>query len=125
MYVKSVNELDHDLINKVWDDSLKPSFVHPRGYSQGLDNIVTEFYTNTMGLFSSRELRPRDIDIAIHGDSALAFFYWEFTAYFKDSGERLDTKGRETQYFCRINSIWKLVHVHYSGMPITGEREGF
>ena len=124
-YAKAVSELDEGLFRSLWDDSLQPSFVHPRGYSAGLENIVNEFFLGTMGLFSTRSLRPRDVEIAVNGDSALVFFYWNFTAYFKEDGSRKDTEGRETQYFVKVNGQWKLGHIHYSGMPVTGEREGF
>jgi len=125
LYVQAVNELDLDLARKIWYDSAETSFVHPRGYSRGLENIFAEFYHGTMGLFKTRELRPRDIDVLVNGDSALVFFYWNFTAYFKEDGSRHDTEGRETQYFIKVNGAWKLANVHYSGMPVTGDREGF
>jgi len=35
------------------------------------------------------------------------------------------THGRETQVYRKVDGAWRLVHVHYSGMPVTGERLGF
>jgi len=124
-YAQSVNDLDIELAKEVWGASLEPSFVHPRGFSKGLENIINEFYLGTMGKFSTRSLRPRDITVSVHGDSALVFFYWNFTAFFKHDGSQHETEGRETQYFVKVDDAWKLAHVHYSGMPVTGEREGF
>ena len=37
----------------------------------------------------------------------------------------MQTKGRETQVLKKIGNEWSIVHVHYSGMPVTGESEGF
>jgi len=125
LYARSINKLDLELARKIWLDSSETSFVHPRGYSKGLETILQAFYLETMGRFETRDLRPRDIEISINGDSALVFFYWNFTAYFKHDGSRHDTEGRETQYFVKVDDEWRLAHIHYSGMPVSGEREGF
>jgi ketosteroid isomerase-like protein len=85
------------------------------------------FYEATMrDRFTARKLQVRDIAIRILGDTALAEFYWTFDATFRDDGSPLRTKGRETQVFRRGGSVgWTIVHVHYSTMPVTGNREGF
>ena len=63
--------------------------------------------------------------VHVHGDAAWVEFYWDFVAKFKTGGTPLNTKGRETQIFRKLDGGWRLVHVHYSGMPVGGEREGF
>ncbi len=124
-YAESVNALDLDLARSLWLDAPDVSFIHPRGHETGRDNIVASFYLDTMGRFSARALVPRDISVSLHGDTALAVFYWDFHAEFADGGDRADTHGRETQVYVRRDGAWRLLHVHYSGMPVTGDREGF
>lgn len=53
-------------------------------------------------------------------------FYWVFDAIFSgENPQEIQTKGREKQVVKKFGDEWKLVHVHYSNMPVTGEREGF
>jgi ketosteroid isomerase-like protein len=61
----------------------------------------------------------------MYGDTAWAEFYWDFVAKFRKDGSPLKTQGRETQVYRKDNQGWRIVHVHYSNMPVTGEREGF
>ena len=78
-----------------------------------------------MGNFKTRDLVLKNITIRILSDNtAWSDFYWDFNATFKD-GRPIQTSGRETQVWKKETDGWKIVHVHYSGMPITGEREGF
>jgi ketosteroid isomerase-like protein len=67
--------------------------------------------------FSERHLSPRDISVHIYGDSAVAEFYWDFVAKLRKDGSTITTHGRETQVYERKQGAWRLVHVHYSGMP--------
>ena len=59
------------------------------------------------------------------GDAAVAEFYWDFVAKFRKDGSPISTHGRETQVYRKTSDGWRLVHVHYSGMPVTTERRGF
>jgi ketosteroid isomerase-like protein len=52
-------------------------------------------------------------------------FYWDFVAKFRKDGSSITTHGRETQVYRRTPEGWRLVHVHYSGMPVTDQRQGF
>lgn len=124
-YAQSINTLDTALARSLWADHPTVSFIHPRGHEVGLDNIIQAFYIDTMGRFSQRDLQPKDIQITTHGDTAIATFYWDFYATFAADGTRHVTHGRETQAMVREGDAWKLVHVHYSGMPVIGAREGF
>ncbi|MDO1513722.1 hypothetical protein Q2T41_13745 [Maribacter confluentis] len=40
-------------------------------------------------------------------------------------GTAMQTRGRETQILKKINDEWRIVRVHYSGMPKTGDKERF
>jgi ketosteroid isomerase-like protein len=75
--------------------------------------------------FSERKLTVKDIEVQVYGDAAVATFYWDFVARMRADGRTLKTQGRETQVYRRSDRGWSLVHVHYSGMPVTGRREGF
>ena len=35
------------------------------------------------------------------------------------------TNGRESQTLIKVDDKWKIAHVHYSNMPVTGDKEGF
>jgi Xaa-Pro aminopeptidase len=125
-YAKSVDAADTTLAAEVWLDSPDVSFIHPLGHQHGFEQIKQNVYTRLMGdTFSERKLSLRDISIHVFGDAAWAEFYWDFAAKFRKDGSPLTTHGRETQLYQKVQGRWRLVHVHYSGMPVTGERQGF
>jgi ketosteroid isomerase-like protein len=125
-YLRSVDDADAKLAAEVWQSSADVSFIHPKGHERGWEQVKRNFYEQTMGEpFSERKLRiVGDVSIHVYGDAAWAEFYWDFVAKFKD-GTPLNTKGRESQVFRKEAGGWRLVHVHYSGMPVSGERIGF
>jgi Xaa-Pro aminopeptidase len=125
-YAKSIDAADTTLAAGIWLDSPDVSFIHPLGHEHGFEQIKQNVYTRLMGdTFSERKLSIHDVSVHAFGDSAWAEFYWDFTAKFRKDGSPLTTHGRETQLYQKIDSRWRLVHVHYSGMPVTGERRGF
>ncbi|WP_420236426.1 YybH family protein [Telmatobacter bradus] len=124
-YVGSVEKLDLDLARKVWSNRPEVSFIHPRGTELSLEEVLANFYSKTMGTFSKRQLLPDNMDIHVYDDTAWSEFTWTFYATVKDGGPNITTKGRETQVYHRENGTWRLVHVHYSGMPETGKLKGF
>jgi ketosteroid isomerase-like protein len=124
-YAKSVDDADTTLASQVWWDSPEVSFIHPLGHEHGFDRIKQNVYTRLMGeTFSERKLTPRDIAVHVYGDSAWAEFYWDFNAKFRKDGQPITTHGRETQIYRKFPSGWRLVHVHYSGMPTTQPGQG-
>jgi uncharacterized protein DUF4440 len=125
-YAKSVGDADTTLAAQVWLDSAEVSFVHPLGHEHGFDQIKQNVYKHLMhDTFSERKLTPRDIAIHLHGNSAWVEFYWDFNAKFRKDGSPITTHGRESQVYWKMPNGWRLVHVHYSGMPVTQERQGF
>ena len=125
-YAKSVDAADTALASTVWASTPEVSFIHPRGHERGWDAIKTNLYEKTMGqTFSERRLSVKDVVISSYGDTAWAEFYWDFAAKLRADGSPVATHGRETQVYRKIDGAWRLVHVHYSGMPVTGERQGF
>lgn len=119
-YVRSIDNLDLNVARKVWSAASEVSFVHPRGTERGLDNILQNFYGNTMGIFSKRELMAKETGIHVYGDTAWSEFTWTFRATVKNSGQEITIHGRETQIYRKEDGTWRIVHVHYSGMPGTG-----
>lgn len=124
-YVQTVNALDTQGARALWADDAGVSFIHPRGHEMGLDAIIRSFYVDTMGRFSARSLRPKNVRITVVGDTALAVFDWDFHAVFAEDGRPHETHGRESQVMVRLDGEWKLLHIDYSGMPVSGAREGF
>jgi ketosteroid isomerase-like protein len=124
-YAKSVDAADTTLASQVWWDSPEVSFIHPLGHERGFEQIKANVYTRLMGeTFSERKLTPRDIAIHVYGDSAWAEFYWDFDAKFGKDGRPITTHGRETQIYRKFPFGWRIIHVHYSGMPGTQTGQG-
>ena len=124
-YARVVNELDLEAAAELWSQTDEISFIHPRGHQVGWEDIRDSFYVNAMGRFLSRNLQLKNVRIRrLTDDTAWSDFYWDFTAQPRE-GDVIESSGRETQIWKKSPSGWKLVHVHYSAMPVTGEREGF
>jgi hypothetical protein len=78
--------------------------------------------------FSERTLKPvGTVKIRKFApDAAITEFDWAFVARRADNGELLHTIGRESQVFAKLPELgWRLVHVHYSGLPTTAAGQGF
>jgi ketosteroid isomerase-like protein len=125
-YAKSIDAADTTLASQIWWDSPEVSFIHPLGHEHGFDQIKANGYTRLMGeTFSERKLTPRDITIHVYGDAGWSEFYWDFDAKFRKDGQPITTHGRETQIYRKFPSGWRIIHVHYSGMPATQPGQGF
>ncbi len=125
-YAKSVDDADTTLASQIWSESTEVSFIHPLGHEHGLEQIQQNVYKHLMDdNFSERKLTPRDISVHVYGDAAWAEFYWDFAAKFRKDGSPITSHGRETQVYRKEQGRWRLVHVHYSGMPVIEERRGF
>lgn len=126
-YAISINEGNLELADKLFLQSENTSFIHPKGHEVGINNLKKAFYIETMiNMFSKRDLRIHDIKINLLADNfAFTEFYWDFYATFKQDNSELVTKGRESQVLIKVNNEWKIAHVHYSNMPVIGEKEGF
>ena len=125
-YRKSIDAADTNLASQIWWDSPEASFIHPLGHEHGFEQIKENVYRRLMGgMFSERKLSAHDIAVQVLGDAAVAEFYWDFAAKLRKDGSPVTTHGRETQVYRRLPDGWRLVHVHYSGMPVASERQGF
>ena len=123
-YKVSINKADTILGAKVWADVPEVTFIHPRGHEKGWKGIKDNFYGMFRTMFKTRDLKSNNEIINVYGDVAWIEFYWVFDATFND-GNIIQTKGRETQILKKIGNQWQIVHVHYSGLAMTGEKQGF
>ena len=124
VYVHSIDQADTILALKIWSPTTEISFINPGGTEYGwkeIKNIYKMFHDN----FSARKLSFYDLKFSYYGDVSWVTFYWIFDATLKSNNTAVQTKGRETQIWRKINYEWRLVHVHYSGMPVTNEGQGF
>lgn len=122
-YAKSISDADTDLASQIWWNSPEASFIHPLGHEHGFEQIKQNVYTRLMGgMFSERRLSVHDVAVEVLGDAAVAEFYWDFTAKLRKDGSPVTTHGRETQMYSKMPDGWRLVHVHYSAMPVTPDR---
>jgi ketosteroid isomerase-like protein len=125
-YAKAVDTADVELVGQIWSNSPDVSFIHPLGHEHGLDQVADHVFRHLMGeTFSERKLSIKDVSIHAYGDTAWSEFYWDFAAKLRKDGSPVATKGRETQIYRKEQGRWRLVHVHYSGMPVTREGRGF
>jgi ketosteroid isomerase-like protein len=125
-YAKAVDTADTTLVSHIWSNSTEVSFVHPLGHEHGLEQIKQNVFKHLMGdTFSERKLSIHDISLHVYGDAAWAEFYWDFAAKFRKDGSPIATHGRETQVYRKEQDGWRLVHVHYSAMPVAQEQKGF
>ena len=125
-YSNSVDAADTNMASQVWLDSPEASFIHPLGHEHGFEQIKQNVYKRLMGkTFSERKLSVHDVAVQMLGDAAVAEFYWDFSAKFRKDGSPITTHGRETQVYRKTPDGWRLVHAHYSGMPVAAERQGF
>jgi ketosteroid isomerase-like protein len=123
-YAKSIDNADVSLAAQIWLDSPDVSFIHPLGHEHGYEQIKQNVYEHLMGdTFVERKLSPHDLTVHVYGDSAWVEFYWDFVATFRKDGSPVTTHGRETQVYWKMANGWRLVHVHYSAMPVAQERQ--
>lgn len=124
VYAESINKADTVLAATFWSKSPEVSFINPRSTEygwEGVKNIYEMFGAN----FNKRDLRFSKLKVQQYKDVAWLTFQWVFDATFKKDDSPMQTKGRETQIWRKDGKSWKLVHIHYSGLPLNGEREGF
>lgn len=125
-YTKSVNhgDLHPELINDLWEHSPDVSNINIRGHQKGFDDIRKNFYEPIFLVLKDRNLRmttsPRKPAIYFFDNTAIVEFYWILNATIKDGNKPIEMAGRETHVYRKANGQWKLVHLHYSGMPAKG-----
>lgn len=125
-YKTSINQADTVLAATFWQTTDQSSFVHPRGHEIGWEAIKSGIYQMFAERFSVRDLKSYNESVLIYGDLAVVTFYWIFDASFRGGDQAsMQTKGRESMILRKLDNDWKIVHIHYSSMPVMGERQGF
>lgn len=114
-YIESVNTSDEKLFREIWDREGSISFIHPKGYAIGFEEIVEHFRLGRMSTnFSNRNFKIKDIMIKYYGNTAFLEFRWDFFATKKDTNDEIRTEGRETQFIVLRDSGWKFSNIHCS-----------
>lgn len=125
-YATTIDRADPAMAETVFSNAPEVTFINPRGEDRRRQQIVTDFVKILMGeTFSVRKLTPKDIAIHVYGETAWSEFIWDFVATVRKDGSPFHSKGVETQIYRRENEQWRIVHVHYSGAPVTGNLKGF
>jgi hypothetical protein len=123
-YAQSIDQADTILAGNIWAPTAEISFIHPGGTAYGW-NEIKDIYKMFKYNFSNRKLSFFDIKYAYYDNVSWLTFYWKFDATLNTNNNPVQTKGRETQIWRKINYEWRLVHVHYSEMPVTEQGQGF
>ena len=114
-YVESVNTANVELARGTWDREGSISFIHPKGYAIGFDEIIAHFRLGRMNEdFSKRDFKLKDIMIKYYGNTAFLEFRWDFYATKKDTDAEIHTEGRETQFIVLRDDGWKFSNIHWS-----------
>ncbi len=114
-YIESVNASDEKLFREIWDREGSISFIHPKGYAIGFEEIVEHFRLGRMSTnFSNRDFKIKDIMIKYYGNTAFLEFRWDFFATMKDTNDEIHTEGRETQFIVLRDGGWKFSNIHCS-----------
>ena len=114
-YIKTINDGDLELVDKIWSHDELASFIGPQGRFSGYEEVRDKLVMSFKNGFARRNLRKDELIIVIEGKSAWAEFTWTFDSVGKDGTERT-SRGRETQIFRKEKDGWKLMHIHYSGI---------
>jgi ketosteroid isomerase-like protein len=122
-YLQSIMDANVTLGATVWSPTPDVSFIQPLGSQKGWDQIASDVYRKLMGeTFTKRTLKTVGaVNIEVYGNAAVAEFNWDFVAVLRSNGQTIHTTGRETQVYVNLpDKGWRLVHVHYSGPPVSG-----
>lgn len=114
-YIKTINDGDLELVDKIWSHDELASFIGPQGRFSGYEEVRDKLVMSFKNGYAKRNLRKDELIIVIEGKSAWAEFTWTFDSVGKDGTERT-SRGRETQIFRKEKDGWKLMHIHYSGI---------
>lgn len=126
LYAASIDRADTNLAKQIWSAAPEVTFIHPRGEERGRDQIIATFYEGLMGTTFFRA-KACAVECFRHryGDTAWAEFGWDFVATVSEDSSPFRSQGRETQVYRCEDGEWRIIHVYYSGAPVTGSLQGF
>ena len=114
-YIESINTANVELAREIWDREGSISFIHPKGYAIGFDDIMDHFHLGRMNTnFSNRNFKLKDIMIKYYGNTAFLELRWDFYATNDDTNDEIHTEGRETQFIVLRDGGWKFSNIHSS-----------
>lgn len=116
-YFNMVSNLDETIAKGLWAKEGNISIITPRGHFFGLNSIMNDFLKKAFSSFKYRKLSSLSEVINVYGNSANVQLYWNFDTI-DAKGEKHQDRGRESLIFEKIDNEWRLVHVHYSPMPV-------
>jgi hypothetical protein len=119
LYAESIDQADTVLASNIWAPTAEISFINPAGTEYGWAG-VKKIYVKFKDDFSTRKLSFFDIKFAYYDNVSWLTFNWIFDGTLKINNSSVQTRGRETQIWKKVNREWRLVHVHYSDMPVKG-----
>jgi hypothetical protein len=115
-YTRSIEEADTVSGSKIWADTGEVSFIFPGGNEYGWKGI-RNIYKMFEDYFTAKKLSFFDLRTTVYKNVAWLQFYWIFDGTLRKDNSPVQTKGRETQIWRKMDGDWRLVHVHYSEMP--------
>ena len=115
-YVRSVNEADTVFASGFWSKTAEVSYFSPDGTYAGWEG-VKKVYQDFKNKFIVRKLSVSNLNFSYSRDVSWVTFFWDFNGILKNGNTPVETTGRETQIWKKINMEWRLVHVHYSERP--------
>lgn len=116
-YFESVSKLDKELARKVWSNREDITLINAMGHFFGFESIYNDFIVKAFSRLKERRLHSASDVVKIYGNIATIELYWLFDITGPD-GKQGRNSGRETLLLEKTNDGWKLIHVHYSGMPL-------
>lgn len=125
-YTQTVNKGDShpEIIDELWEHSPNVSNINIRGHQKGFQEIKESFYLPLFKVLKDRNLRmvteEREPAVYIFDNTAIVEFYWKIDATIKKGNKHVSMSGRETHVYRKKDCKWKLIHLHYSGMPVKG-----
>ncbi len=124
-YAEAATRADTSLAAEIWSTDGDVTLIHPKGYEHGWEQVRTNVYEQLMGAaLTERKLTVHDVAVHVQGEMAWAEFQWDFSAVRRSDGAPVRTRGRETQIYRKTGHGWRIVHVHYSGVPVPAGRPG-
>ena len=124
LYTQSIEMADTTLASELWAHTAEISYINPEGIEYGW-NGVKNIYKILRDDFSTRKLSFFNLNFAHYDNVSWLTFNCLFDATMKANNMPVQTKGRETQIWKKTNAGWRLVHVHFSGIPVAGQDKGF
>ena len=119
-YCHSVHTQDREEVFKLWNNKAQCSLISPGGRYDCFEDIYQNFLIEGIRAAYSRiDLIADSIDVNMVSDTcAVVIFAYHTDCDLRETGEFFGISGLETQVYLKVDSEWKLTHVHYSGKKI-------